>query len=142
MSHKRYDRAAAEQCVWIGPDALGGPVGGVGCCGTKAWLVLSRVGLLGADRLSDVIRRPDGLPWPGCVRRADQTCGPPGCDSQLLARPRHDSGLRLDDSDLAWGDSDLPRGGSAQARSGPGFCLVPGGLSCAGPTAVHRPEEA
>jgi hypothetical protein len=121
----------------------------VGCSGTKAWLVLSRVGLPGADRLSGVIRRPDGLPWPGCVRRADQTCGPPGYDSQLLARLRHDSGLRLDDSvlawgdsDLAWGDSDLPRGGSAQARTGPGFCLVLGGLGCAGPTADYRPEDA
>jgi len=121
---------------------LAAPLAGVGCSGTKAWLVLSRVGRPGADRLSGVIRRLDGLPWPGCVRRAEQICGPPGYDSQLLARLRHDSGLRLDDSDLAWGDSDLPRGGSDQARSGPGFCLVLGGLSCAGPTAVHPPEEA
>jgi hypothetical protein len=135
-------RYAAEQCVWIGPDALGAPLAGVGCSGTKAWLVLSRVGLLGADRLSGVIRRPDRLPWSGFVRRADQTCRPPGYDSQMLARLPHDCGLRLDDSDLAWGDSDVPRGGSAQARSGHGFCLVLGGLSCAGPTAVHRPEEA
>jgi hypothetical protein len=121
---------------------LAAPLAGVGCSWTKAWLVLSRVGLPGADRLSGVIRRPDGLPWPGCVRRADQTCRPSGYDSRLLARLRHDSGLRLDDSDLAWGDSDLPRGGSARARSGSGFCLVLGGLSCAGPAAVHRPEEA
>ena len=121
---------------------MAAPLAGVGCSETKAWLVLSCVGLPGADRLSGETRRPDGLPWPGCVRRADQICGPPGYDSQLLARLRHDSELRLDESDLAWGDSDLPRGGSARARSGPRFCLVLGGLSCAGPTAAHRPEEA
>jgi hypothetical protein len=135
-------RYAADSAFGLDRTRLAAPLARMGCSGTKAWLVLSRVGLPGGDRLSGVIRRPDRLPWPGCVRRADQICCPPGYDSQLLARLPHDSGLRLDDSDLAWGDPDVPRGGSAQARSGPGFCLVLGGLSCAGPTAVHRPEEA
>ena len=103
---------------------------------------LSRVGLPGARRPSGGIRRPDGLPWPGRVHRADQTWRPPGYVCPLFVCLRHDSRLRLGDSDLARGDSDLPRGGSARPRSGPEFWFVPDGLSRAGPKAVHRPDEA
>jgi hypothetical protein len=113
---------------------LAAPLAGVGCSGAWAWLALSCVELPDADCVSGVIRGPDALAWPGCVRRGDQTCCPPGYVCPLLARLRRDSGLRLDDSDLA-------RGESARARTGPGCCQVPGGLSCAG-TAVYRPEEA
>jgi len=124
---------ASRRTVRLGCTRLAASLAGVGCSG-KTWLVLSGVGRLGADRRSGVIRRPDGLPWPSRVRLGDQTCRPHGYFCPLLARPRHDSRLRLDDSDLLRGDA-------AKPRSGPGFCFLPDGLSCAGPTAVHRPEE-
>ena len=125
----------------MGHTRLAAHLASAGCSASKAWLVLSRVGLPGGDRLSGVIRRPDGPPWPGRVRRADQTCRLSGYVCPLFARLRHDPGLRLGDCDLARGDSELPRGGSAKPRSGPGSWFVPDGLSCAGPTAVHRQDE-